>query len=100
MVKILKPATTLVEDNLVTYSLINLVNGEWKIMKKQDDLKLIWQLVKKDQYGNTLDMKKLDEGPQLTLTIPHNPSRYRLYVYVIRGKEVKIIKSRLNTPLH
>lgn len=100
VIKILKPATTLVEDNLVTYSLINLVNGEWKIMKKQDDLKLIWQLVKKDQYGNTLDMKKLDEGPQLTLTIPHNPSRYRLYVYVIRGKEVKIIKSRLNTPLH
>jgi len=100
-IRILKPATTLIEKNTVTYYLLNPVNGEWKLLRNEEAaLKFTWWLVREDDFGNTLDMKQLGEGAQINVRVPRNPSNYKLYVYIMDGERVKIIKSTLNTPLY
>lgn len=97
--KILRPATTIVAQGQATYHIISQLNEEWKILADSKDLKFRWNLVRNDRYGNPVRMKRVGEGAQLTLTIPPNPARYQLYLYVIKGKQVQIIISDLNIPL-
>jgi cellulose synthase (UDP-forming) len=97
--KILKPATTIIESGTATYHVMYEVNEGWKILTDRSDLKFKWHLVKNDVYGNPVQMDKVGTGAEITLKIPAEPKRYQLYLYVIKGKQVQVIKSNLNTPL-
>jgi len=97
--KILKPATTIIESGTATYHVMYEVNEGWEILTDRSDLKFKWHLVKNDVYGNPIQMDKIGTGAEITLKIPAEPKRYQLYLYVIKGKQVQVIKSNLNTPL-
>ena len=97
--KILKPATTIMESGNATYHVMYEVNEGWKILTGHEGLKFKWHLVKNDIYGNPIQMNEIGTGAEVTLKIPAVPKRYQLYLYVIKGKQVQIIKSNLNTPL-
>jgi len=58
-----------------------------------------WYLVRIDQYGNTMFIKKAGEGASLNLPIPLEPQYYQLYVEAILGDDIKVVYSTLNTPL-
>ncbi|MNL65436.1 hypothetical protein D3C87_1897670 [compost metagenome] len=62
-------------------------------------MKFEWNLVKVDRFEKPISMEQLSNGTKITLSIPENPSDYRLYLYVSKGKQVlNIVKSKLNTP--
>ncbi|NQX39948.1 Glycosyltransferase, catalytic subunit of cellulose synthase and poly-beta-1,6-N-acetylglucosamine synthase [Pedobacter steynii] len=97
--KILKPATTILESGTATYHVMYEVNEGWKILTNPKDLKFKWHLVKNDSYGNPIQTNEIGTGAEITLKIPASPKRYQLYLYVIKGRQVQVIKSNLNTPL-
>lgn len=98
--QIMKPAVTLLGGYSATYQILSKNKNNWEIRRHNDGMKFLWQLVKKDKYNNEIDRKELGEGIAIRFSIPDNPSNYDLYVHAIRGNQVKIIKTSLNTPLY
>ena len=97
--KILLPATTILANSLVTFHAAIFNHNQWSFIDDPNQLKLKWELVKHDKYGNPLEVKALGEGTQVTFTVPENPARYKLNLYAIKGSLVKIVQSKLNIPL-
>lgn len=58
-----------------------------------------WYMVRIDQYGNTMFVKKAGEGTSLELIIPAEPQYYKLSVEAVMDKNVKMVTATLNTPL-
>lgn len=98
--KILKPATTIIESGTATYHVMYEVNEGWKILTDRSGLKFKWHLVKNDIYGNPIQMDQIGTAAEITVKIPAENKRYQLYLYVIKGRQVQVIKSNLNTPLN
>ena len=100
-IKILKPAkTTNVNLSLRYYVLLNKDSKQWRLYKGEPkELHFEWYLVRVDQFENRMFIKKVGEGPFIDLSIPGEPQFYQLYVEAIRGDEVKVVNSTLNTPL-
>lgn len=84
----------------VTYRALVLNSNEWSLPKPEANLRFKWNLVKTDSYGNPVNVIELGEGSSMTLTIPENPSSYKLYLYAMNDNEVKIISTKLNIPLN
>nr|WP_121270588.1 glycosyltransferase family 2 protein [Pedobacter schmidteae] len=100
-IKILKPAMATDAGKNLDYHALIKNNNKWELASAlPDDFKFEWNLAKVDQFENPVSMNCLATGASFTLTIPQNPSTYRIYLFVIKGnKVVKMIKSELNTPL-
>jgi hypothetical protein len=100
-IRILKPAKYANENTELVYHVLYKKNkSNWNVYL--DDVKGIkfeWYLVRIDQYGNTMFIKKAGEGPSIALTIPNEPQYYHLYVEAIVADNVKMASSTLNTPL-
>ena len=100
-IRILKPARNTKKNTQLAYHVMYRQNKSmWRIY--QDDVKDInfeWYMVRIDQYGNTMFIKKVGEGATLNLTMPNDPQYYQLYVEAIIGGNVKMASSTLNTPL-
>jgi cellulose synthase/poly-beta-1,6-N-acetylglucosamine synthase-like glycosyltransferase len=100
-IRILKPASYTNENTELLYHVMYRQNKSlWRIY--QDGVKGInfeWYLVRTDQYGNTMFIKKVGEGATIALTMPKDPQYYQLYVEAIVGRDVKMASSTLNTPL-
>ncbi|WP_121201769.1 glycoside hydrolase 5 family protein [Mucilaginibacter gracilis] len=94
-VRILVPAVTTVANTALTYHAIINHNGLWGLAGATEGLEFKWVLVKVDAFDNALSMKFLGTGPQVTVSMPENPIANRLYLYVSRGNDVQIIKSKL-----
>lgn len=101
-IKILRPAKTTRESASLNYNIMYRLNKtQWKLYKNQmKDLKFEWYIVRVDQYGNTMFIKKAGEGSSISLPVPKDPQYYQLFVEaVLNNKEVKAASSTLNTPL-
>jgi hypothetical protein len=100
-IKILKPAKTTRENISLSYNIMLRSNSaRWRLYKDNiPGLHFEWYLVRVDQYGNTMFIKKAGEGSSITLPIPNEPQYYELYVEAVLGNEVKMARSTLNTPL-
>jgi cellulose synthase (UDP-forming) len=100
-IKILRPAVLTKEDTRMMYRIVYRKDGgNWSLYDgTQENIDFEWYLVRIDQYGNTMFIKKVGEGPAIDLIIPHNPQYYHLYAEAISGDHVKLIHATLNTPL-
>jgi cellulose synthase/poly-beta-1,6-N-acetylglucosamine synthase-like glycosyltransferase/beta-mannanase len=102
-VKILKPAKITNENSKLIYNaLIRKGNAGWQFFDRSlfPDIRLEWYLIRTDQFGNTLYMKKAGEGPYLVLYAPKDAALYRLYLKAISGNRIKEASSKLNIPLN
>lgn len=100
-IKILRPLqSTLVNAKLTYGILLRPDSTHWDINgSKYNDIRFEWYLVRVDQYGTTMFIKKIAQGPYMQLTIPDEPKYYELYVEAIKGDNVKMTRATLNTPL-
>ncbi|MEJ7587798.1 MAG: glycosyltransferase family 2 protein [Ferruginibacter sp.] len=100
-IKILKPAKMTYNKSRLLYHIIYKEgNAQWKVCKEEiPGIHFEWSLIKVDQYGNSMFIKKAGEGISLELSIPGEPQYYRLSVEAIRGEDVKMASTTLNTPL-
>jgi len=100
MIKVLLPTVTIFANMPVTYRALVFNSNEWSLPKPEANLRFKWNLVKTDSYGNPVNVIELGEGSSMTLTIPENPSSYKLYLYAMNDSEVKIVSTKLNIPLN
>lgn len=85
--KVLRPAIPLFPGSSAQYSAYLFRNGEWISGKKAIDLYTFeWALIKSDEYGNPLAIKKLGTGNVIDLIIPENYENYRLMLTAINQK--------------
>jgi cellulose synthase (UDP-forming) len=100
-IKILKPAASTVPGTLLAYHAIIQKNGQWLLADSlQKDLQFEWKLIRTDGFANPVNLRNVGSGSRVSLSIPHHPSLYQLYLFVIRQSVVvDIIESPLNTPL-
>ncbi|MDF4221119.1 glycosyltransferase [Maribacter sp. M208] len=98
--KILKPAVPLVTDLEVTYYALFWSNGEWKYFNEQEDSILEWALVKTDNNGNYLALKKLGGGAKISFLVPENYQNYQLVLTWSKGGISKTTKEDLNLHLN
>ena len=100
-IKILKPLKTTKENEMLTYYvMMRRDTTQWRLYnEKHGHINFEWYLVRVDQYGISMFIKKVGEGPYISLPIPAGPQYYELYVEAVVGKDVKMRKSTLNTPL-
>ncbi|HEU4552115.1 MAG TPA: glycosyltransferase [Chitinophaga sp.] len=95
---ILRPAKLTKKDEQLTYrAIVN--NGHGWTLQVQPSLHYEWHLVKTDAWGNAVYMKKLGQGPEVTVRIPEEAARYSLYLTASNGKDVIDARSPLNIPL-
>jgi cellulose synthase (UDP-forming) len=100
-IKILKPLKTTREKETLTYNvMVRRDTTQWRLYnEKYGAIKFEWYLVRIDQYGITMFIKKVGDGPSISLPIPKDPQYYELYAEAVIGTDVKMRKSTLNTPL-
>jgi len=100
-IKVLRPAkTTRENENLMYHIMYRQDTTQWKLYNNQiKDLRFEWYLVRVDQYANTMFIKKAGEGSSISLPVPKGPQYYELLVEAVLGKDVKTVRSTLNTPL-
>ncbi|MBC6999396.1 glycosyltransferase [Cytophaga sp. FL35] len=98
--KVVRPATPLFAGEIADYHLVFKNGNNYQLPNKDLGLKVEWQLVKKDQFGNHLAIKKIGEGPVSRLTLPRNPNNYEIMATVTDDNISSFFKCELNTPLH
>lgn len=102
-IKILKPAKVVLEKEVLTYNLLsrNEKQQDWRFIPDSvRSFKIEWYLIKTDGYGTYLSMAPVGNGAQLRLTIPHAPSKYRLYAKISNDSTTRTTISTLNIPLY
>ena len=100
-IKILRPAKTTRENVKLLYHLMyKKDNNQWRLYKEEsNDIHFEWYLVRIDQYGNTMFIKKVGEGTSISLPIPKEAQYYQLYAEAVFGNDIKVVSATLNTPL-
>jgi hypothetical protein len=99
-VEILRPAISTKENSRLVYRALVRYGESWKLAANSGaGLRYEWSLVRKDRYGTAVTMKRLGEGPEITVDIPFNVSAYSLHLAAVKGKSVVTAKASLNTPL-
>jgi cellulose synthase/poly-beta-1,6-N-acetylglucosamine synthase-like glycosyltransferase len=98
--KILKPSSLLYPGDTRTYHLVLRQNSEWVYPEEHlyDD-RFEWYLIKTDEYGNKLGLKKLGTGVSKTIEIPHGHEFYEIMVSYFVHDMVSSRVTTLNTPL-
>jgi hypothetical protein len=99
-IKILKPSKLAYEGNVLIYQVIIKEGDYWKLYTETPGLSFEWHLVRTDQYGNTMFIKKVGVGPSLEFTIPKDPQYYKLTFEALKGDDAKMLTITLNTPLY
>ncbi|MDE3249727.1 MAG: hypothetical protein KGO82_13775 [Bacteroidota bacterium] len=100
-VKILRPLAVTLPGTKLWYQVIYRKSPDrWALFdEKEDRFQFEWYMVKTDQLGNTLFMKKIGQGPYLQVTIPEDPEHYLLFAEMVKDSSVRMVKASLNTPL-
>jgi cellulose synthase (UDP-forming) len=100
---ILKPATLLYPGESYTYNALLFEDGRWELASVREgmELQFEWYLVKLDDYGNRMALKKVGKGPILELEIPEN---YKLYEILLVTRNISLDhvitrNSNLHTPV-
>jgi hypothetical protein len=100
-VKILRPLAITLPGTALWYQVIYRKSADrWALFdEKEDRFQFEWYMVKTDQLGNTLFMKKIGKGPYVQVTIPEDPEHYLLFAEMVKDGSVRMVKASLNTPL-
>ena len=99
-IKILRTALPTVKGASLDYSAIVPSGKGWHIASPEaTGLQFEWYLVQEDALGTSIGMTPAGTGSRVTITIPPTPSLYKLYLYSIKGMDVKVVHTTLNTPL-
>ncbi|MCH4824001.1 glycosyltransferase [Gramella lutea] len=101
---ILKPAVPLlaIGNEKATYHAVLYFNNSWHHENNLDkDLRYEWTLIKTDTFSNPLALKKLGNGPKITLNVPQDYENYRLLLTVTSPAEEYVLRKliSLNIPL-
>lgn len=102
-IKILKPAKVVQEKEVLTYNLLFRAGKQqtWQFIPDSvRSFKIEWFLIRTDGYGTYLSMVPVGYGTQLQLTIPHAPSKCRLYARISKDGNASTTISTLNIPLY
>lgn len=99
-VRILKPATPIYDNGVLSYYAVNYDSiGGWKFGSAKKDLKFEWSLVKCDNYGNYLAIKDIGYSDKLILKIPQDHQYFKLLLTSSNGVVISTEITTLNTPL-
>jgi cellulose synthase (UDP-forming) len=99
-VKILRPAVATEKGAHLIYSAIVPSGNGWHIASPEaTGLRFEWYLVQEDAIGTSIGIIPAGTAPRVTITMPPDPSLYKLYLYSIKGMDVNVIHTSLNTPL-
>ncbi len=101
-VKILKPSELLYPGQTTRYSAVLNSNDEWLVGSKAGkNFNFEWNLVKLDDYGNPMAIKKLGSGPEIKVKIPENYKNYELLLITKNNDSGYSISTRssLHTPI-
>jgi cellulose synthase/poly-beta-1,6-N-acetylglucosamine synthase-like glycosyltransferase/beta-mannanase len=99
-IKILRTAAATEKGADLTYSAIVPSGKGWNIASPAaTGLRFEWYLVQEDAIGTAIGITPAGSGPQITITMPSNPSLYKLYLYAVKGMDVNVAHTSLNTPL-
>ncbi len=97
--KILLPSKTIWPGTQAKYNAVLFHNKQWILADEKSSFKFRWELIKQDQYKNSIQITTVGNGSSVVLTIPENPSRYKIRLSIVRDSVVKIVQSKLNIPL-
>ncbi len=85
--KVLRPSIPLIPDNSARYNAYVLINGSWvSATSLREEFDFEWSLIKLDNYGNNIAIKKLGAGEYKDVTIPSNYKKYKLMLTAINKK--------------
>ncbi|MDO6432552.1 glycosyltransferase [Flavitalea sp. BT771] len=99
-IKILRTASPTEKGADLAYSAIVPSGNGWRIASPQAmGLRFEWYLVLEDAIGTPINISSAGTGARVVITIPPNPSLYKVYLYTIKGTDVKVVHTSLNTPL-
>lgn len=98
-IKILRTAAATVQGVQLVYSAIVPSDKGWHIAPEALGLRFEWYLVQEDAVGTPIGITSAGAGRWVTITMPSNPSLYKLYLYSVKGMDVKVTHTSLNTPL-
>ncbi|HVW60953.1 MAG TPA: glycosyltransferase family 2 protein [Puia sp.] len=99
-IRILRTAAATVKGARLVYSAIALSGNSWHITSPEaTGLRFEWYLVRENAVGTPVGIVPAGNGPWVTITMPSNPSLYKLYLYSVKGMDIKVTHTSLNTPL-
>jgi len=99
-INILKPAQLIYDNLIYTYTAMTYSNEQgWKSCSNNVGFNYEWTLIKCDQYGNEIALKELTKTPILSLKVPKNHDNYKLQLSVLKGNQVRQVRTRLHTSL-
>ncbi len=83
--RILRPSEGLFPGNSARYHAYVFINDQWlRGSELEKEFKFEWSLIKSDEYGNPIAIKKLGSGFYKDVIIPENYKDYRLRLSAIR----------------
>jgi hypothetical protein len=99
VVRILKPATLIVEGKRLGYYAMcyDSIQG-WKHGAIKGDLSFEWSMIKCDIHGNYLAIKDIGVGDTISISIPRDNDQYRLLLTTFKGEAITTTITELNTP--
>lgn len=98
-IKVLRPAAVAEKGVHLAYTAIIPSATGWQVASpKATGLQFEWYLVQKDILGTPIGITPAGIGPRVTVTIPAEPSQYEIYLYAVKGKNVEVAHTSLNTP--
>ncbi len=96
VIGILPPALPPYEGSNFGYHATFQQEGEWILAQDATSgMTFEWMLVKQDEYGNPLALKRYPDGPVLNLEIPRDYQRYELRLTVTDGINSRSTRSPL-----
>ncbi|WP_224483747.1 glycosyltransferase [Robertkochia aurantiaca] len=100
-IRVLKPADLVGKNKTMTYHAMkrHAEDKNWKYIKNRNPYSLEWFLVKNDDFGNHLAIKKLGETSSIDVKIPENYQNYQLILRYKDDGYVKDVLTSLNIPL-
>ncbi|MDR6781659.1 cellulose synthase (UDP-forming) [Pedobacter africanus] len=100
-IKIMKPALGTFEGAALKYHALIKHSNRWMLADSlKHGFEFEWNLTRVDGFEKPLSMERFATGNSVVLGIPKEAAMYRIYLYVVeKGKVLKIVKSKLNTPL-
>jgi cellulose synthase (UDP-forming) len=96
--KILLPANTVWPGTSIVYHALFYDGKQWSLTNHNKDINFRWEIVKYDKYKNPVEVKEIGTGQQVVVTIPEDPSKHKIRLYISKDSVVEILESKLNIP--
>ena len=100
-IKILRPAIPTLPGTKLNYQVLVFSDDQWVLANTLPaEMKFEWHLVKNNLNGEGMFMKKLGNGPGISVEIPEEPASFTIYLTATRADNVVTTQSILYTPFY